>query len=181
MPITIDFGTLIITVPQSELTSLGGSLFELDTEGTLRADINAIMDDEEGMPFPTPINHNTEVVLAGVTYARTIEFINGYTVSFSVEAQPYRVNLVGSNNNLTDVLNLTDASVIPSNSAGLIVGPGSGLSAAQATQLLELYGVHGLILGTPLEVNDDQRSFGAVVQDIDEDTPVDGTVRITRQ
>ena len=120
MAITLNHSTLVFTVPQSDLTPLGGTLYELNTETKLRADINALMDNENEIALTTPIRHNTEVVLAGVTYARTIEFINGYTITFSTEVAPYRVNLVGSNNNVTDVLNLTDASVIPSNSAGLI-------------------------------------------------------------
>lgn len=134
MAISINFGTKVITIPQGDLTPLGGSLYELNTE-TLRGDINALMDDEAGMPYPDSINHNTEVVLAGVTYARTIEFINGYTITFSTEASPYRVNLVGSNNNLTDVLNLSDASVILSNSAGLIAGQAEWTQAEKDLQM----------------------------------------------
>lgn len=119
MAITIDWGTKVINIPQADLVSLGGDLYELNTETKLRADVNALAAGEEGMAFETPINHNTEVTIAGVTYARTIEFINGYTITF--EDLQYRVNLLGSNNNVTDVLNLNQVSVIPSNSAGLAV------------------------------------------------------------
>lgn len=123
MAITLDNGTLVFTIPQSDLVSLGGNEYELNTETKLRADINALMDNENEIVLATPITHNTEITFGGVTYARTIEFINGYTITFSTEAAPYRVNLIGSNNNLTDVLNLSDASVIPSNSAGLANPP----------------------------------------------------------
>ena len=44
--IAIDFATLIITVPQADLTLVSGSLYELPTEDTFRADVNALMDDE---------------------------------------------------------------------------------------------------------------------------------------
>ena len=131
MAITLNHDTLVFTVPQADLTLVSGNEYELNTETKLRADINALMDNEDEIVQPTPISHNTEVTIAGITYARTIEFINGYTITFSTEASPYRVNLVGSNNNVTDVLNLTDASVIPSNSAGLA-------NLSEATDMLGL-------------------------------------------
>ncbi len=137
MAITIDFGAKVINIPQADLTPLGGSLFELDTETKLRTDVNALMESETGIVYDTPTRHNTEVVISGITYARTIEFINGYTITF--EDLQYRVNLTGSNNNLTDVLNLNQVSVIPSNSAGLIVTDVSGLTATESTRLLEMH------------------------------------------
>ena len=111
---------MVITIPQADLVSLGGDLYELNTETKLRADILALLDDEDGIVLEDAIRHNTEVTFAGVTYARSIEFINGYTITF--EDLSYRVNLVGANNNITDVLNLNQVQVIPSNSAGLIAG-----------------------------------------------------------
>lgn len=135
MAITIDRNTDIISIPQADLTPLGGTLFELDTEAKLRADLNALAASEEGIVFPDTHKHDTETVLAGVTYARKIELLSPFTITFSTEGAPYRVNLVGSNNNVTDVLNLSDASVIPSNSAGLIkVATGSGTARPQRGQ-----------------------------------------------
>lgn len=115
--ISIDFDTKIISVPQSYLTFISGTLYELDTE-TFRTDILALMDDTEGIVFEDTHIHNTEVVLGGVTFARFIEFINGYTITF--EDGMYRVRLVGSNNNISDVTNLNSVSILSQNSAGLV-------------------------------------------------------------
>lgn len=75
-------------------------------------------DSEDGMPFPATHNHNTEVILGGIVYARVIEMINGYTVTF--EDGMYAVNLVGANSNVGDVVNVNSVSVRSQNSAGLI-------------------------------------------------------------
>ena len=121
MPVTVNWGTKVITVPQSYLTHISGTLYELDTN-QFRKDLKALEDDEEGMPFPRTHNHNAEVTVAGVTYARTIEIVNGYSVTF--EDGQYSVRLVGSNNNLFDVgagiLNQNQVQVIPTNSGGLV-------------------------------------------------------------
>jgi len=72
--ITIDFGTKIINIPQADLTLISGSLYELDTEAKLRTDVNALMDNEEGIVFPDSFRHNTEVTIASVVYARATVF-----------------------------------------------------------------------------------------------------------
>jgi hypothetical protein len=85
------------------------------------------------------------VVLGGVTYSRFIEFINGYTITF--EDDQYAVNLVGSNNNISDVTNVNQVSVRSQNSAGLItVTSGSGLSTDEHDQLMKALTV-GKFLG----------------------------------
>lgn len=124
MAISIDYSTLTISVPQADLTLVSGTLYEMDTEADFRQAVNALQDDEEGMPFATAIRHNTEVTVAGTTFARTIEVINGYSVTFTPDSQ-WSVRFIGSNNNIFDVengiLNQNQVQVIPSNSAGLIV------------------------------------------------------------
>jgi hypothetical protein len=70
-------------------------------------------------------SHNGEVTVAGTTFARTLEFINGYSIQFENTGSQYSVRLTGSNNNLFDVANgiLTPTSlvtVISTNSAGLV-------------------------------------------------------------
>ena len=158
MAIAIDFATLIITVPQADLTLVSGSLYELPTEDTFRADVNALMDDETGIVFDDPIRHNTEVTVAGTTFARTIEMINGYSLTF--ENLTYSVRLAQSNNNLFDVENSIlnpsgNVTVIAQNSAGLqIVSTGSGLSAAQSAQLELLYQDRGFDAANPLTVDE---------------------------
>lgn len=116
MAISINWLTKVIFVPQSFLTPLGGNLYELDTN-LFRLALKDIEDDE-GIPFLDTHRHNTVVILGGIGYARTIEIINGYTVTF--EDGQYAVNLVGSNNNIADVTNVNQVSIRPNNSAGLI-------------------------------------------------------------
>lgn len=132
MPITVTWGTKTINVPQSYLTLLSGTIYELDSN-QMRLDLKALEDDEAGMPFDDTHRHNTEVTIAGVTYARTIEIINGYQVEF--EDGQYTVIIVGSNNNYHDVLAgvlaQNQVQVIPTNSAGLIVAAGGGATAEE--------------------------------------------------
>lgn len=122
MAITIDYSTFVISVPQADLTLISGTLYELDTEAFRQA-VNDIQDSEEGIPFPTAINHNSEVTIVGTTYARFIELINGYSVEF--ENGTYSVRLANSNNNLFDVENgilvQNTVQVIGQNSGGLVV------------------------------------------------------------
>lgn len=123
MAISVDWTTLTFIVPQGDLTLVSGTLYEMDTENYFRQQVNAIMASEEGIVFEDPLNHFTETVIAGVTYARLIEMINGYSVRFSPDSQ-WSVIYNGSNNNLFDVeagiLEQNQVQVIPQNSAGLI-------------------------------------------------------------
>jgi len=132
MAITVNWSTKLITIPQADLTFISGTLYELDTDA-FRLVLKDLEDDEEGMPFLDTHRHNTEVTVAGTTFARTIEIINGYTVVFTPDSQ-WSVRLVGSNNNIFDVENgvlvQNQVQVIPGNSAGLIVSvQGSGVTA----------------------------------------------------
>jgi len=136
MPVTIDWATKVINVPQNYLTYIGGSLYELDVN-QFRLDLKAIEASEDGMPFEDTHRHNTEVTLAGITLARTVEIINGYTVTFESVGSPYRVRCVGANHNISDVQNLNEVSLIIGNTAGLIVKSiGSGLSQEEHDALI---------------------------------------------
>lgn len=127
--ISVDWGTRVITVPQADLSLVSGSLYELDVDD-FRLALKDLEDSDEGMSFPATHRHNTEVTLSGVTYARSVEIINGYTVTFEDTGTPYRVRCVGANHNISDVQNLNDVSLIIGNSAGLIVVGGAGLTAS---------------------------------------------------
>lgn len=128
--ISVDWTTRVISVPQSYLTLVGADTYELDTD-QFRLDLKDLEDDPlEGLPYPDTHNHNTEVVLGGVTYARFVEIINGYTVEFEDTGSPYRVNFVGSNNNIQDVQVLNGVSTAAQNSAGLIVVQSGGVTPA---------------------------------------------------
>lgn len=139
MAITINYLTKVISVPQADLTFISGTLFEMDTDA-FRLILASIQDAEEGIPFDDIYIHNTEVTVAGTTFARTIEIINSYSIEF--EDGQYTVRLVGSNNNIFDVENgvlvQNQVQVIPTNSAGLIVTtvPVVGLNATQDERLI---------------------------------------------
>lgn len=137
MAISINWATKVISVPKADLTLVGGTLYEHDTNA-FRLGLKGLEDDEAGMAFERTNKHNTEVTVAGQTYARTIEIINGYSVEY--EDGAYSVRLTGSNNNIWDIQNgilvQNQVQVIPTNSAGLIVvSTGSGLSAEQDARL----------------------------------------------
>ena len=125
MAISITYATLVIYVPKTYLTLESGTIYTLDSD-VLRLDLKDLEDDEEGIAHPDTHRHNPEVTIAGVTYAKTIEIINGYSIEF--EDGQYTVIIEGSNNNFHDVLNgilvQNQVQVIPTNSAGLIVVEG---------------------------------------------------------
>ena len=124
MAMTIDWPNKVISVPQADLTLVSGTIYTMNTETYFRTNLMALADDEAGIVWPTPYRHSTEVTVAGVTYARVIEIINGYTVQFTPDSQ-WTVTLEGSNNNIFDVENgvlvQNQVQVIPTNSAGLVV------------------------------------------------------------
>ena len=117
--ISIDWGTRIISIPQSFLSLIGGTNYNLDTNA-FRIALKDLEDSEAGMVHPQTHNHNTTVGLGGIDYARIIEIINGYTITFEETGSPYAVNLIGSNNNILDVVNLGTVAIRSNNSAGLV-------------------------------------------------------------
>ena len=123
MAISINHATKVITVNQADCTFVSGTFYRLPTETVFRAEVNALMDDPECMPHVDCIDHNTAYTVAGQNYARKIEIINGYSVTFLPDSQ-WTVELTESNNNIWDVengiLNQNQVQVIPTNSAGLI-------------------------------------------------------------
>jgi hypothetical protein len=136
------------------------------------------------MVFPPTHNHNTEVTLSGVVYARIVEIINGYTVDF--EDGTYTVVCTGANHNIGDVKVVDNVSLIIGNSAGLIVvSVGSGLSSAQDQKLDELHRISGLKAGEPMTVVEpDGATPGSRISgslELEITVPVEGTVVVERQ
>lgn len=127
MAISVNWFTGVITVPQADLTLISGTTYELDLD-TFRLALKDLEDDEAGMPWPKTHNHNTQVTLSGITFARQIEILFPYTVEF--EDGVYGVNLVGANSNIPDVLVRNSVSVNSQNSAGLIVTTVGGVDQA---------------------------------------------------
>jgi len=118
MAISVNEVTKVITVPQADLTPLGGSDYEFDTNA-FRLELKNWESSVAGSWRSITHNHNLPVTVGGVTLARVFEIINGYTVLFEDVGSPYRVNLAGSNNNILDVKVLNQVSIASANSAGL--------------------------------------------------------------
>lgn len=119
MAISINWATQVINVPKTDTQLVQSSpteIRELDID-SFRLDLKDLEDDEEGIPFLDTHSHNPPVTVGGVTLARVVEIINGYTVTF--EDGAYAVNLVGANSNIADVTNVNQVSVRSANSAGL--------------------------------------------------------------
>ena len=120
MAISINWPTKVINVPKADMTLVQSTPIEIRelNINTFRLRLKDLEDDAEGQVWATTHNHNTTVSVGGVTLARVVEIINGYTVTF--ENGSYAVNLVGANSNIGDVLNLNTVSIRAANSAGLI-------------------------------------------------------------
>jgi hypothetical protein len=123
MSISVNWLTKVITIPKADLTliqSTPSEIYELNLN-EFRYWLHDEQDSVEGIINPEIFTHNTEVELGGITFARVIRIINGYTITF--ENGMYAVNLIGANSNVADVTNVNNVSVRPYNSAGLISSP----------------------------------------------------------
>jgi hypothetical protein len=176
MAITINWATKVISVQKADMTQVQFSppdsfdIYELNIN-TFRLKLKDLEDDVEGIPFLTTHLHNTIVTVGGVSLARVVEIINGYTVTF--ENGNYAVNLVGANSNVSDVTNLNSVQVRAANSAGLtelnlenVVW--NALTANHTTggttgKALVDAGAAGNPWGTPVSGNTDAGSFGELV------------------
>jgi hypothetical protein len=107
------------------MSLVSGTLYEMDTDA-FRLELKNIEDSEEGIVFQDSHLHNTEVTVAGTTFARTIEILAPYSVQF-LPNSAWSVRLAGSNNNIFDVENgilvQNQVQVIAQNSGGLISSP----------------------------------------------------------
>lgn len=134
MPLTVDWPSAVINVPQSYLTHVGGVRYQLDV-GQMRRDLRALEASVEGMPWTPTHFHSTEVTLAGVTFARQVVILAPYTITF--EDGQYVVLAVGANHNIVDVLNPNQVSFISQNSAGLIAVSG-GITPTDKQDIADL-------------------------------------------
>jgi len=123
MAISIDWGQKIISVPQADLTFVSGFLYRLNVND-LRNALKLLEESEDGITFPPTLRHNTQVTLGGLTLARVVEIINGYTITFTPNSQ-WAVELTGGNNNIADVLNVNQVQLRSANTAGMVVGLGA--------------------------------------------------------
>jgi hypothetical protein len=118
MAISINWATKVIYVPKADMTLIQPSpeIRQLDLD-QFRLTLKDLEDDAEGMIFLDTHRHVAPVSLGGVTLARIVEIINGYTVTF--EDDQYAVNLIGANSNVGTVANVNQVSIRSFNSAGL--------------------------------------------------------------
>jgi len=169
MAISISWPTGVISVPKADMTLVQSTPIEIRelNINTFRLRLKDLEDDEAGMPFPKTHNHNTIVTVGGVTLARVVEIINGYTVTF--EDGSYAVNLVGANSNIADVVNLNTVSVRAANSAGLIQTMiwdepiADHLTAGTTGKALSDAGSAGNPWGSLVTGNTDAGTFGELV------------------
>lgn len=136
MAYSVNWATKVITIPKADLTLVSASpeVRSLDVTDLWEALID-IQDSEEGMNFLDIVRNTPPLTFAGVTLARVVEVINGYTLTF--ENGAWNVNIIGGNSNVADVANKNSVGVNTANSAGLInVAGGGSLTAAQVWQYL---------------------------------------------
>ena len=125
MAYTVNWITKVISIPTTDLTLVSGTRYSLSMSDFLTEIRRLEWQPDEGLWALGIVEHtNTNFDFAGVDYAPFDKIINGYTVQFTGVAT--RVDLSGSNNNIVDVLIPTGITVVPSNSAGLIVTDGGG-------------------------------------------------------
>lgn len=119
MALSINWGTSVIYVPKADLTLIQASpeIRGLDLNA-FRLELKDLEDSDAGMPFTKTHNHNTEVSLSGIVYARIITVLPPYTVEF--EDGQYTVSCTGANHNLADVKVVNQVSLLINNAAGLI-------------------------------------------------------------
>ena len=134
MALSVNPATRVITVPKADLTFLSGTLYQHDTNA-FRLELKAYEESAQGIALPRTHLHNTTVTISGIDYIRSIQIINGYTVTY--EDGQYAVNLIASNNNILDVANRNQVSIAPSNSAGAqVVTVGSGVTEQDKTDIV---------------------------------------------
>lgn len=145
MAISINHLTYVISIPKSDTVYVdtnavtGYEIREYD-EYALMRELADYLDSEAGIALPPAFEHATQVTISGVVYARSLSFLAPYTITFETGA--YQVQLIGgTNNNMLDVLNPNNVSVISANSAGLqtvATGGGGGLTTEQANRLTRI-------------------------------------------
>jgi len=157
MTISVDGPSQIITVPKADTVLTGtdpttGRELRTYDSGQFHIELREWGDTEAGRAFAGggfPTHTYQTNILGSITYAPTLEVLSPWRVTF--EDGTYQVSIEGTNNNIHLVATVNQVQIVPGNSAGLqIVTQGSGLSAAQALQLADLYRRLGLDAANPL-------------------------------
>lgn len=123
MTISVNPATYVVTIPKADTTFVSTNAatgYEIRSydEYSLMRQLADYLDSEAGIGLPNAFTHATQVTISGIVYARSLLFLAPYTITF--ESGAYQVKLNGgTNNNMLDVLNPNNVSVIAANSAGL--------------------------------------------------------------
>ena len=118
-----DWPNYIFHVPRADMALIQSVPTEIRecNLNWLRLQILALEDDPEAMTFPTVFRHFPEVTLGSLTFAKVMEMLEPYTITF--EDGQYAVDLTGANSNFGDRVNVNQVSVRSSNSAGMTSSP----------------------------------------------------------
>lgn len=168
MAITIDHATQVISVDQADLTFVSGALYDFDTND-FRLQVGALLDDEAYIWMPEAFIHNTEITVAGTTFARSIQLINGYSITF--EDVTMSVRYTGSNNDMFDVENSKlnpsgNVTIVSQNAAGLVNAGGDPAEVWAETPVAELAAIPG---ATPTHSDMLQLIYMWIVNEVTQD------------
>jgi len=140
MSYIVNWITKVISVPTADLTFVSGTRYSLNMSDFLTEIRRLEWDFSGGLWAITILDHtNTRFDFAGVNYAPFDDMLNGYTVIFTGVAT--RIDLLGSNNDIIDVLIPSGIAIVPNNSAGLQVvdsGGAGGLTVEEHNHLIAL-------------------------------------------
>ena len=142
MAYSVNWVTKIVTIPQSDLTLLGGNNYELSLVDT-HYELRRLEWDFIGGLWAEQIARFYETVtLSGIPKSPSVEIINGYTFNFT--GSNYNVILTDYDNNLIDVyIPSNGISILGNNSVGRqTINTGSGLDATQDSYLTKLHQAH---------------------------------------
>ena len=152
-------GTLIQTIP-TEVRTLDITFFWSQLED--------LEDSETGIAYPDTNTNSPPVAIGGVTLARVLEIINGYTITF--EDGLYTVQIIGGNSNIGDVVNRNQVSIATANSAGLVDNSSLADISLDTTQILQLSEFIRKLLANRASISPDNAV--TTIYDDDQTTPV---------
>lgn len=167
MAYSVNWTSRVITIPKAD------TVFVSDVPDVRSLNVTTfwqtlidLQDDEVGLPHPDIVLNTPPLTVAGVTLARVIQVINGYTITF--EDGLWAVNIIGGNSNLADVVNKNQVSVNTGNSAGYVV------DSADAALIARVNDVHAFIVRSLTEATlpsgvKRYTADGGRVMDVDQD------------
>lgn len=135
---------------------------------------------DEGLWADQILEHvNPQIDFAGADYYGFDKIINGYKVQFNAPAT--RVDLIGSNNNIADVLISNGITVVPSNTAGgQRISVGSGLDTSESAKLSEIHDRLDLNVAKPNTYQNDGNKISNADWDLDKTDNGNGSSTVQR-